>query len=307
MSNYNTRAARREAEFKRNQEKQNYIDQFLAMAHNSVKFENLDDDTPKRYMLKTLFKNGQIAYDKETGLWLRAIGKGIDVYGMPKSWQLFGANGFTVERKPDQVVVCRLNDLSAPLLPFLERQADKLVDIDSALAQNLDAIRTMTIAEVADETQLLSLVNEYEARRVGATVVYKNRNAAMPGDSSIKVQSTGAQYLVDRLAEYRNQVFNETLARIGTISANTDKRERVQGLEVMSAQGFAIDSLYIIVDTFNYDAEVGGLDIRLTPNTSLQEIVDNTQTNTGAAELNGIKENIEKHGGNNYELQFQHI
>lgn len=298
MSNYNTRAARREAEFKRNQEKQNYIDQFLSMAHNSVKFENLDKDTPKRYMLKTLFKSGQIAYDKETGLWLRAIGKGIDVYGLPKSWQLFGANGFTVERKPEQVVICRLNDLSAPLIPFIERQADKLVDIDSALAQNLDAIRTQTIAEVSDEVQLLSLVNEYESRRLGATVVYKNRNATMPGDSGLKVQSTGAQYLIDKLSEYRNQTFNETLARIGTISANTDKRERVQGLEIMSAQGYALDSLYVMTDTFNQDAEDGGLDIRLIPNTSLQELVGSTQTNAGAAELNGIKNNIETHGGN---------
>lgn len=298
MSNYNTRAARREAEFKRNQERQFYVDQFLSMAHNSVRVENISDDLPKRYLLGTLFKQGQIAYDKQTGLWLRAIGKGIDVYGLPREWQLFGANGFTVNRKPDEIVVCRLNDLSAPLVPFLEQQAGKLVDIDSALAQNLDAIRTMTIAEVTDETQLLSLVNEYEARRVGATVVYKNKNTGMPGDNGLKVQSTGAQYLVDRLAEYRNQVFNETLARIGTISANTDKRERVQGLEVMSAQGYAIDSLYIICDTFNYDAELGGLDIRLVPNTSLQEIMNNTQTNAGAAELNGIKQNIEAHGGN---------
>lgn len=298
MSNYNTRSARRDAEFKRNQERQSYVDQFLSMAHNSVRIENLPEDLPKRYLLSTLFKQGQIAYDKQTGLWLRAIGKGIDVYGLPRTWQLFGANGFTVERKPDEIVVCRLNDLSAPLIPFIEQQASKLIDIDSALAQNLDSIRTMTICEVADQAQLLSLVNEYESRRLGATIIYKNKNLALPGDSAFKVQSTGAQYLVDRLSEYRNQVFNETLARIGTISANTDKRERVQGIEVMSAQGYAIDSLYIICDTFNHDAEVGGLDIRLVPNTSLQEIMESTQTNTGAAQLNGIKENIETHGGN---------
>lgn len=300
MSNYNSRAARREAEFRRNAERQNYINQFLSMAHNSVRIENLPDDLPKRYLLKTLFANGAIAYDKETGLWLRALGKGIDVYGLPKEWQLFGANGFTVNRKPDEVVICRLNDLSAPLVPFIETQAAKLVDIDGVLAQNLDAVRTMTIAEVGDEAQMLSLVNEYEARRLGATVIYRNRNANNPAvDGSLKVQPTGAVYLVDKLSEYRNQVFNETLARIGTISANTDKRERVQGLEVMSAQGYAIDSLYVITDTFNYDAERGGLDIRLVPNTSLQEIIENTQTNAGAAELNGIKQNIENHGGSN--------
>lgn len=294
MSNYNTRAARREAEFKRNKERQFYIDQFLSMAHNSVEIENLPDDLPKRYLLGTLFKTGSIAYDKETQLWLRAIGKGIDVYGLPRSYQLFGANGYTVERKPDQVVICRLNDLSKPLLPFLEIQSEKLIDIDGALAQNLDAIRTMTIAEVADETQMLSLTNEYESRRLGATVVYKNKNANMPGDPSFKVQSTGAQYLIDKLSEYRSKVFDETLARIGTISTNTDKRARVQGLEIQSAQGYALDSLFVMCDTFNYDAKVGGLDIRLSPNTSLQEIIGTEQSAEAVAQNNEIKQNIEE-------------
>lgn len=294
MSNYNTRAARREAEFKRNKERQFYIDQFLSMAHNSVEIENLPDDLPKRYLLGTLFKTGSIAYDKETQLWLRAIGKGIDVYGLPRSYQLFGANGYTVERKPDQVVICRLNDLSKPLLPFLEIQSEKLIDIDSALAQNLDAIRTQTIAEVADEAQMLSLINEYESRRLGATVVYKNKNANMPGDSSFKVQSTGAQYLIDKLSEYRSKVFDETLARIGTISTNTDKRARVQGLEIQSAQGYALDSLFVMCDTFNYDAKVGGLDIRLSPNTSLQEIIGTEQSAEAVAQNNQIKQNIEE-------------
>ena len=298
MSNYNTRAARREAEFKRNQERQFYINQFLSMAHNSVQIENLDKDVPKRYLLGTLFKTGQIAYDKQTRLWLRAMGKGIDVYGLPRTWQLFGANGFTVERKPDEIVVCRLNDLSAPLLPFLEIQSEKLIDIDSALAQNLDAIRTMTIAEVTDDTQMLSLVNEYESRRLGATVVYKNKNASLPGDNAFKVQSTGAQYLVDKLSEYRSKVFDETLARIGTISTNTDKRARVQGLEIQSAQGYALDSLYVMCDTFNYDAELGGLDIRLKPNTSLQEIILTEESAAAVEDNNAVKQGIENHGGN---------
>ena len=297
MSNYNTRAARREAEFKRNKDRQFYIDQFLCLAHNSVDIENLPDDLPKRYLLGTLFKHGSIAYDKQTGLWLRSIGKGMDVYGLPRSYQLFGANGYTVERKPDEVVICRINDLSKPLVPFIETQSEKLIDIDSALAQNLDSIRTMTIAEVTDMAQMLSLVNEYESRRLGATVVYKNKNAGMPGDNSFKVQSTGAQYLIDKLSEYRSKVFDETLARIGTISINTDKRARVQGLEIQSAQGYALDSLFVVCDTFNYDAELGGLDIRLNPNTSLQEIVGTEQSAAAVEENNTIKSQIEDRGG----------
>ena len=59
------------------------------------------------------------------------------------------------------------------------------------------------------------------------------------------------------------------MSYIGVSTANTDKRERVQGVEVRASQGFAKDMLNTLVETFNYDAEQGGIEIRLKANTSL--------------------------------------
>ena len=86
--------------------------------------------------------------------------------------------------------------------------------------------------------------------------------------SKLSCTNTGAQYLIDKLQEARQRVINETLARLGVASANTEKRERVQSTEVNASLGYAVDSVAVEVDTFNYDAEQGGLDIRMKTNTS---------------------------------------
>ena len=87
--------------------------------------------------------------------------------------------------------------------------------------------------------------------------------------AELKVSDTNAQYLVDKLLENRKKVLNETLSAIGINMPNVDKRERVQGEEIRSSQGYALDSLNILIDTFNHDAEIGELKIRLKGKTSL--------------------------------------
>ena len=270
-----TRSENRAAERKLSDDEMIYYDYFMSLLHNSVKFEGLGD-TPKRYVLEQLITNGSIAYDKGTELYLRYNGTGVDVYGLPTKYQLFGYNGFSVWRKPKDVVVLRINDKSSPLQPFLEKQAKLLADLDSFMRQNLDACRTMTVVEIDDPSQAFTALNEANSRRVGAALVIKNKNAMKGTD--LKATTTGAQWLVDQVQQVRMEVINETLQRLGISTANTSKRERVQGMEVSASQGVALDSIYTMCDTFNYDAEQGGLSIRMIPNTSLtvgsNEVVD---------------------------------
>lgn len=262
-----TRQARREAERKREIYFNNYMSQFCILFNESVDIENLPSDLPKRYLLRVLRNKGGIAYDKITELYLPYVSKGIDVYGLPLEYSLIGFNGFVVSRKPEQVVILRANDLKYPIIEYFEQQINKLVDLDLAIEQNLDAIRTCSIAEVSDESQLLSLANEYQAKRVGATVIFKNKKAL--AGSEIKVSKTDAEYLVDKLLENRKKILNETLSSIGINMPNIDKRERVQNEEIRASQGYALDSLNALINTFNHDAEIGGLKIRLKGKTSL--------------------------------------
>lgn len=263
----NTRQARKEALIKRDIYFNNYMAQFCILFNESVDVENLPSDLPKRYLLRVLRNKGGIAYDKQTELFLPYVEKGIDIYGLPQEYTLIGFNGFVVSRKPDEVVILRANDLKFPIVQYFEQQIYKLVDLDLAIEQNLEAIKTCSIAEVSDESQLLSLANEYQAKRLGATVIFKNKKS-MTG-AEIKVSETNAQYLIDKLLENRKKILNETLSTIGINMPNIDKRERVQNEEIRASQGYALDSLNALIETFNHDAKIGGLKIRLKGRTSL--------------------------------------
>lgn len=264
----NTREALENARVRRQQIYNDYLARFLSLFHNSINLKNID--CPKRYLIGVLLNRGAIAYDRETQLFLRFVAEGIDVYGLPLFYTLIGANGFVVRRKADEVVILRANDEKYPFFTYYSLQADKLANFDMSIAQNLEAIKTMSIAEVEDKSQLLSMANKLEARQIGATYVVENKKVSV--GQSMQMYNTGAEYLIDKLLQDRREILDETIATIGGSTANTSKRERVQGVEVQASNGFAFDCLRTLVDTFNYDSEQGGMPFRLEPNTSLFEM-----------------------------------
>ena len=272
----NTRAEVIKAYKKRAIYLNDYISRFCSLYHNSFEFENLPDDLPKRYLMRTLLRRGSIAYDRKTDTYLRYVGIGVDLYGLPTEYEVYGFNGFVARRYPDDVVILRINDLSNPILPYLQIQCAKLVEFDMAIEQNLEAVKTMTIAEVADDKQALTLKNMANARRVGATIIYINKKATM--GNAINVQNTGAQYLVNEMLRDKQVIKNEILTNLGIPVANTDKRERVQGLEITASIGETSANIFTCVDTFNYDAEVGGLPIRMKANTDIEDIKNKIMT-----------------------------
>lgn len=293
----NTRQAVKDAIRKRQKYENDYRSLFSMLFHNSVQVEHLPNDLPKRYLLRVLKNKGGIAYDKITHVFLPFVKQGIDLYGLPKRYNLIGYNGITYLRDAEDVVILRANDLEYPLDLYIENQVNKLVDYDMAIEQNLEAIKTMSFAQVADQAQLLSLANLQNAKRIGATIAYVNKSAMTGAD--IKVQQTGAEYLVDKLRQDRKECMNETLSTIGINVANIDKRERVQNAEIRASQGFAIDCINTLVQTFNHDAEIGGLKIRLSANTSLAELYDLDIENKK------LENKVLEEGENNYGLRIQ--
>lgn len=265
----NSKQARKQAERRRQDIIDVYENDFRALFHNSVIVENLPKDLPKRYLLRTLLNKGGIAYDKQTGLYLPFVYSGIDAYGEPTAYNLIGMNGLTLWRKVDEVVILRANDVMFPTMNYIDVQIDKLVEFDMTILQNLDAVKTMTIMEVKDRDTLLTLGNVAETRQIGATLAVVNSSANL--GETLNASSTGAQYLVDKLLQDREKVLNETYQHLGISTSNTDKAERVQSIEVTASQGKAIEHISTLIDTFNHDAEIGGLSIRLKANTSLIE------------------------------------
>ena len=269
----NTRSAVKEAQKRSQEYRETYLKRFSTFFHNAVKIEtNEFKDLPKRYLLETLMNKGAIAFDRSLRLFLPFTESGVDIYGLPTQYTLIGMNGFNKLCTPDEVVILRANDLRVPLQIYLEQQANKLADIDMAIEQNLNAIRTMSLVEVPDKATMLSFSNLESAREIGASVVFVNKSANIQGN--IKVSQTGAEYLIDKLQEARREILNETFQTLGIGTMNTYKKERVQSAEVEASNFYTIDSINTLIDTFNYDADFGDIDIHLVPNTIVTSVID---------------------------------
>lgn len=270
---------------------QNYVDRFVNFFHNSVKVEtNTFKNLPKRYLLKTLLTKGAIAHDKETNLFLPFVASGIDIYGLPEKYSLIGYNGYTKLRSKDEVNILRANDIQTPLIVYLMQQAHKLEDLDMAIEQNLDAVKTMSIVEVPDKATMLSFSNLDGARRLGASVVYVNKGSQIQANTSC--MQTGAEYLVDKLMEAKREIMNETFQTLGIGTINTYKKERIQSAEVIASNYYTIDSIHTLIDTFNYDSDFAGLDIKLASNTIVPSLEEMEESN-GEMDLNEQGEEID--------------
>lgn len=270
----------REAErYLRNRENM-YCQYFLNLAHNSITIEGLPNDVPKRYFLRVLFKEGKIGH--YNGVYLPASGVGVDIYGLPTEYVLVGYNGVTYTASKDDVGILRINDLSYPLYPFIKAQSKVLAEIDSAILQNLNAVKTMRVFECKDQSVLLSLQNAWKAIKVGALCAFSTKGMF---EDSVKVHETGAEYLCDKFSELKKEVMDETLTRIGVMTANTNKRERVQSAEVNATVGVTIDNVYIMIDTFNYDAKVAGLPLRMKLNSVTEEYYELSKENDNKEEV----------------------
>lgn len=274
-----SRQERKRAEKRRNEIASDYRNRLGLIFENSITFENLPTELPKRYLTRVLREKGGIAYDKISGLYLPYVRMGIDVYGLPTGYTLVGYDGTVFTRRTDEVIILRTNPHSVPVQQFLDIQIEKIVEFDMSIMQNLDAIKTMSVIDVPDIKMLNTLQNLDDSRRIGASVAFASSLAT----KSLNVFSTNAQFFIDKLNEARREIWNDTLAYLGVSTANVDKRERVQSAEIVATEGYSYDCLNILIDTFNYDAEIGGLPIRVRANTIMYEQLENEINN---AEVN---------------------
>ena len=99
--------------------------------------------------------------------------------------------------------------------------------------------------------------------------------------------------MVDKFATYRDQERDRLLNKLGIMSANINKRERVQVGEVNATVGQCMDYIYLLIDTFNKQMETYGLPFEMVLNESLEELYGNEET-PAESENKGENEQIEE-------------
>lgn len=229
----------------------------------------------ENFVKRALFENGAAGYYKITKQWYFVYGEGLDEYGKPTSLVLVTANGkaFMVKAcyDKDEDGAYEVLGLPIPNLTIgaiIQETTDFMQNCDVAMRQNLEACKTPYIVVCRDENLRLSFDTALQQKQLGQAAIVVSEEL---GDG-LKAISVNTPYLVDKFEQARDAERDTLLNKLGILTSNVNKRERVQSAEVNATLGQATDYIYLLIDTFNKQCETYALPFEMVFNGSMEEI-----------------------------------
>lgn len=254
--------------------------EFLNLLLNAVKIIDKGSGQPLPFVVETfakraLFENGAVGYDKVTKRFYYVYGEGLDEYGKPTQLVLVTANGRSITRKAyydnDKDGAYLIDGLPIPNLTMgaiINETTEFMLNCDIAMRQNLEACKTPYIVVCRDDNLRLSFDAALQQKMLGQAAMVVSEEL---GDG-LKAININTPYLVDKFSEARDKERDTLLNKLGILTSNINKRERVQSAEVNATLGQASDYIYLLIDTFNKQCETYGLPFEMQFNGSMEEI-----------------------------------
>lgn len=204
-----------------------YFNELKKLATTVFQWENLPNGISERFIEKTLCESGEGIFidDKTRGLMFTKVARsGLNSYEEPTIFTPIIIDNSIEENYSKDDSVWVQNDYECmATLEMIALFANKLYTVDSIININLNAQKTPVVV-MASENETLTqqqIIMQYE----GNVGFIKTKRGFSP--ETFKVLSTGAPYLVDKLQEHKNNVWNEALTYLGVNNTNINKRERV--------------------------------------------------------------------------------
>ena len=263
---------------------------------NAVKVVSAQGEEAINYKTETflkrgLFENGAMGYDKLTKQWYYVYGQGLNEFGNPTSLIFVTANGKTFERKAyyeneeDGAYKVDALPINMSMSQLIKATTDFMTNCEVAMKQNLEACKTPYIVVCKDEKLRLSFEQALQQKVLGQACIVVSEDL---GDG-LKAVDIGVTYLVDKFAEARDTERDTLLTKLGILTANTDKKERVQSAEVNASLGQASDYIYMLIDNFNKQCDSYGLPFKMDFNGSMEEIYLQDVDGDGDIDVNDIE------------------
>lgn len=272
------------------------FEEYFNLLMNAVKVVSAQGEASINYEEETflkrgLFENGSMGYDKITKKWYYVYGLGLNDDGDPTELCFVTANGKTFTRpayydnKDDGAYKVDALPINMSMSQMIKATTDFMINCEMAMAQNLEACKTPYIVVCKNENLRLSFETALQQKQTGQAVVVVSEEL---GDG-LKAVDIGVTYLVDRFAEARDTERDTLLTKLGILTANIDKKERVQSAEVNATLGQASDYIYMLIDNFNKQCDSYGLPYKMIFNGSMEEIYLNDNDGDGDIDVNDIE------------------
>lgn len=222
-----------------------YLNRFRRIALSMFEWVNLPKTMNARYLEQCLFFNGQAALIKDEKYGFintKCAGSGyVNIYGLPSKFNCYSYNYKTmrdlyvgpnplinddqkeIEQEKECVLVMNNWDRT-PTAGSMELYAWRLYLAQRSCDVNVSAQR-FPVMVVGDEKQRLMLENLYSQYDGNKPFIFGNKNQL--SSDMLKVINTGAPYVVDKLTEYKKEIWNEALTYLGINNISVKKKERL--------------------------------------------------------------------------------
>lgn len=259
----------------------NRYDEYLNLLLNSVKIVDKEGNTIpyaiETFIKRQLFENGRIGYDKITKKFYLAYGIGRNEIGDYITIIFRSVNGQVEFERPAYyddsadgayIINALPNKDGITIGTIIKETTDFMTTCDIAIRQNVEACKTPYIVVCKNKDLMLSFEQALQQKILGQACLVVSEDLG-EGLKSVKID---VDYLADRFAEIRDFERDTLLNKLGIMTANIDKKERVQSAEVNATIGQATDYIYLLIDTFNKQCDTYGLPFEMQLNGSLEEI-----------------------------------
>lgn len=227
------------------------------------------------FIKTTLCEIGEVGYDKISDEWAYVYGESINELGNPTTLNFVTANGKTWRRKAyydadkdGAYLINALPSRDVTMGGLIRETTDFMTDCDVARHQNLEACKTPYIVKCKNKDLRLTLLDAIEQKQDGQAVIIVSEDAG----ESLEAINISVPYLVDKFTEARDRERDTLLNKLGTMTSNTNKKERVQSAEVNATIGQSEDYAYMIINAFNEQCESYGIDYEMQFDGSLEDI-----------------------------------
>lgn len=279
--------------------------EFSNLLINNLKVERTDgkklNAAVEGFIKKTLIEDGQVGFDCITQKFARVKGQGVNELGNPTQLIFIFRNGSTFQRP----AYYEANPYGAFLIPAMEENysiasmikntTDFMDECDIAILQNVKASKAPLYVVMKDEETQLSLMHAIQEQQDGQPVIIISEGL----EDAVKGISTNYNYIADKIDEIKNKYRDRLFNKLGIMSANIDKKERVQVGEVNATTGQCVDYIYMIIDTFNKYCNYYNLPFKMSLNGSLEELYENPTEEKDNDEDEGKEDEEEDAGKTN--------
>lgn len=251
MAMTKTRRMERESALSNCLNKQTNISTLYQLGMTRRKWSGLPDTFDEWFMNRTLLIDGECLWfvDPDIGPLCLPVGRygPIDVYGRPTGYYVWGMNGYHRMIPASEGVRVFESEARVGTLPFLERTAELMSELDNAMRTNINTSKYPFLIQCTEEQRKTISIMLNDVMN-NAPWVFGDKRL---DDGAIKVFQTGATLQTVNYQQAKENIFTFALNTLGYESFQSSKRERLVSAETTSNYGFVEAMRNSCIDPIN--------------------------------------------------------